>query len=190
MKITMKTLVVATLCLLLSTHSHSQKLENQIKPLRVGQRLPEIILNKIHNYKATRYALSDMDFKLMIIQLWSSKAVEYTAEYQTLENLEWVNNYNVQFLKVTPETESKILSSLLIDPPPSPSWIPLVTDDRVFTKLFPQVKSTQYIWIDRKRKIIAITNSYAITEENINLALENKPIEIPTLASSKNTTVQ
>ncbi|WP_139298301.1 hypothetical protein [Pedobacter hartonius] len=63
----MKTLVMATLCFFLSVHAQSQKSVSQIKSIRLGQKMPELVLNKIHNYKTTRCDLGDMGFKFMII---------------------------------------------------------------------------------------------------------------------------
>jgi len=171
---------MAALCLFFSAQAQSQK---SVKPIQVGQRMTELILNKIHNYKTTRCNLADIGFKFMIIQFWSTGYAECTADFQRIEELQCLYRNDLQFLKVTTDTEADVLSFLLTHPLAASSCIPFVTDDKVLSRLFPHNQSPQYVWMDGTGKIVAITTAKAVTEENIDLAFNHNPISISTPAA-------
>jgi len=168
MKLTMKLLVVATLCLFSKAHA-------QQKQLKVGQWMPDMILQNVHNYSSNTYDLSEMNFKMTIIQVFSVSKPSCLSNYDYLEELQCTYERDVQFVRITSGTEAEVLSFLLRHPATGPSCIPLVTDDKLFSKVLVK-DQCQYIWIDMQGRIIAFTNAAAVTEENIDRALYNQPI--------------
>ena len=190
MKLTMKILVVAVLCLFSRTFAQDEMAACLIKPLRVGQRMPEIILDKIHNYTTTRSDLGDMVLKFMIIELWSAKSSSCVANYRRIEDLACNNEYDVRFIRITSESQAEVLSFLLRHPPKVPSWIPLVTDDHLLNGFFPHMQAQQYVWIDRTGKIVAITGPEDVTEDNIDLAFNQRPISKSAIIAAIPTNIQ
>ncbi|MCX2477672.1 hypothetical protein OQY15_01140 [Pedobacter sp. MC2016-15] len=173
MKLTMKLLVVAALCLFSKAHA-------QQKQLKVGQWMPNMVLHNVHNYSSNTYDLGEMNFKMTIIQLLSVRKPSCLSNYAQLEELQCTYKRDVQFLRITSETKAEVLSFLLRHPATGPSCIPLVTDEKLFSKVLVKGQC-QYIWIDMQGKIIAFTNAAAVTEENINRALYNQPIILSTM---------
>ncbi|MET1057330.1 MAG: hypothetical protein ABWY16_18600 [Pedobacter sp.] len=180
---------MAVLCLFSSAYAQSKK-KVLVNPLQVGQRIPEMILDQIHNHPTTRSDLGDMVLGFMIIELWSTKSESCAANYGRIEDLACSNEYDVRGIRITPESQSEVLSYLLRHPPKVPSWIPLITDDKVLSRLFPNTKAPQYVWLDRTGKIVAMTGPEEVTEENIDLAFNQRPISKSAITAALSTNVQ
>jgi len=176
MKITMRLLVLAALCLFSSVQAQIKRSVPAIKPLQVGQMLPEVIVSKIHNYSTTVSNLGDMDCKFMIIEIWSGKSGS-SSDYQKIEELQCMYEWDLKFIRITAQTETEVLSFLLRHPPSVASWIPFLTDDKFFSKLLPD-QHANFIWINTKGIVVAITDVSAVTEANIDLALTDQPISL------------
>jgi hypothetical protein len=54
--------------------------------------------------------------------------------------------------------------------------LPSVIDDTLLSKLFPHQLIPHYVWIDKYRRVVAITSSDPISSENIKAAIEGKPL--------------
>lgn len=172
---TISTLVMAALCLFLTTHTNAQ---NQVsyKPVQIGQKIPEVDLTNIHNYKTSKLNLADFEARLIIIDFWATWCTACIASFPKMEQLQNQYKDQVQFLKVTNQKEAEALPFLEKLYKEKPSIIPGITDDKQLHQLFPHQYLPHYVWIDESGTLIATTSAEQVSSENIDKVLShNKP---------------
>ncbi len=170
MKKTTSILVMAALCLFLNeAKAQSQPIHN----VQIGQKIPEVTLTNIHNYKTSKLNLADFNTKLIIIDFWATWCTACIANFPKMEQLQNQYKGEVQFLKVTYQKEAEALPFLEKLYKEKPSVIPGVTDDKQLHQLFPHQYLPHYVWIDQTGTLIATTSSREVNQENIDKVLNN-----------------
>lgn len=169
---TISTLVMAALCLFCTATIKAQTQESQInyKPLRIGQKLPEITF-PIHNYKSPKVNLADFEARLIIIDFWATWCTACITNFPKIEQLQKEYKDQVQFLKVTYQPDSVVLPFL--KKLKTTSIIPEINDDKILHQLFPHEYLPHYVWIDQSGALIATTSAEQITAENIDKVLSS-----------------
>lgn len=149
--------------------------QNRYKSLKVGDYLPDIKLENILNYSKANANISDFGNKLLIIDFWATWCSPCIASFSKLDSLQRKFGSNVQILPVTSESKEKVKD--LFDKISLLKGLHLlsVTNDSVLSSLFKHSVLPHYVWVDKNRKVIAITESEDVQERNINLALNGKP---------------
>lgn len=171
---TISTLVMAALCLFLTvtTSAQNQAEKDQItyKPLKIGQKLPEITY-PVHNYKSPKVNLADFEARLIIIDFWATWCTACITNFPKMEQLQKEYKDQVQFLKVTYQPDSIVLPFL--KKLRTNSLIPEINDDKALHQLFPHEYLPHYVWIDQSGTLIATTSAEQVTAENIDKVLSN-----------------
>lgn len=179
MKITKKFLVMAVLCLPLATQAQGQQTKAQIRPVRVGQVIPDILLRNILNYKTKDVELSDFEAKLIILDFWTSNSKPCVAMMSKLDSLQKEFRYDIQILSVTQQSQQKVLAFLqkLEQQNGIHYQIPVVTDDHELRLMFPQQTLPYYVWISANGTVKALTGAEDITSTNIDTYLNGQPLK-------------
>ena len=168
---------MATLCLFFSAPSQAQSVTSKFKPFKIGGRIPDVTLTNVCNYETTKTNLSDFKAKLIILDFWATSCTSCLANFPKLEELQKKYGGEVQFIKVTCQPKTEVLSFLEELHKTHPSAIPVVTDDSALHQLLPHINLPHYVWLDQTGKVVATTTAEQLTTENIDHFLSNDNIE-------------
>ncbi|MEO6521558.1 MAG: TlpA disulfide reductase family protein [Mucilaginibacter sp.] len=187
MQKTLLTIVMAALCLNFS--AHAQETTPNITALKIGDQVPDIIINNIINYKglngkcATTAKISDFKDKLLILDFWATWCGSCIKNFPEVDSLQRTFSTNVQFLlvntKSTGDKKEKI-ERLFNDASRFDGKvinIPCIILDTLFDQLFIHQMIPHYAWI-YKGKVVAITSAEEVTNANIRSALQNDTLNL------------
>lgn len=157
---------MAVLCLLFK-QSSSQNLE--IVPFQIGERVPDLPLKNILNYKDSTATLSSFGNKLIILDFWATWCTSCIQTFPFEDSLQSIFNNDVQFLLITRDAKEKVATFLnhYNRKQKKPLGLPVVVDDKIFYKLFRFRSIPHYVWLAPNGEVLAESNDYFITSENI-----------------------
>jgi thiol-disulfide isomerase/thioredoxin len=177
---TIQTVVMAALCLIFKAEAQDNKaVDVTTKGIQIGQKVPDIVLNNLHNYKdakgkpVTTLKLSGLNEKLIILDFWATWCSPCVAMIPKMEALQTQFKGEILILPVTYQTKDVALPFLKKLKNGAPLLLPQVTDDKELNRLFPHVYLPHYVWIDYTGTVRAITGPEEVTAENIDKVLDN-----------------
>lgn len=160
----------------------AQPLEN-MRSLTIGDKVPNIELDNIVNYKTTTANLSDFRGKLLVLDFWATWCSSCIKGFPKLAQLQTEFKDDLRILLVnaknTNDTKKKISSFLKKKNLLSGGdfHLPVVIEDTVLNQLFPYQMLPHYVWISRNGELIATTASDQVTEKNIKDLLAGKDVQ-------------
>lgn len=159
-------IVVALLCLNFGAAAQSIK---KIKPLSIGDTVPDISLGTIINYPKSTAKLSDFKGKLLILDFWATWCSACLQYIPRIEQIQHKLRDSVEFIGITDQNTSVVHNffSKNKDINNRPYSFPTVMEDTAFHTLFPHRGIPHYVWIDPSGKVAAITGGDQVTEINI-----------------------
>lgn len=159
------------LCLLggamLSFNAQSQKIN--ITPFDIGDRIPDVPLTNMINYKDSVASLSSFGNKLIILDFWTTHCSSCIAMFPKEEALQKANDDRIQFILVTFDGTPKVTNFFH-------NWdsthqmhlsMPIVTHDRLLRRLFKFKYIPHYVWLSPNGKVMAQTNDKFISQSTI-----------------------
>ncbi|MCT2561836.1 TlpA family protein disulfide reductase [Chryseobacterium herbae] len=177
MKNRIKTLSILCLmaCLLLINPVYSQ----EIKPLTVGDTMPDVILKSVLNYSKRSAQLSDFAGKAMILDFWFIRCGSCRAAMPHLDSLQKAFKNDLQLLLVTWEDKKKVEEFFTTDLDAKHLKFVNVVNDSLLRKIFPARGFPHQVWIDKNNRITAITDGTNTSVENIQKLISAKKIDLP-----------
>lgn len=140
----------------------------QPKELGIGDKLPDIAINKLINYTKPELRLSDFQGKAMILDFWAPWCSPCIAAFPKLDSFQKTFSKDLQILPVTRESRDfseRVLKNMQdvkhIKPPVT------VVEDTMLSKLFQHKILPHYVWIDSKGIVKAITGGNEVTHDNL-----------------------
>jgi len=164
-------IVLGILCLKFSASGQGNKsVDVTAKGIQIGQPVPDIIINNIHNYKTTIAKISDFKGKLLILDFWATWCSPCVAMIPKMDSLQKKFGDKVQFLSITYQNAEDAIPFLeKFEKRNGRHYnLPIVTNDNELNRLFPHVYLPHYVWIDARGKVSAITSHREINETEIN----------------------
>lgn len=159
-----------------------------VKPLTVGDVLPDITFQKVINYNDTSATLSDFKDKYIILDflaVWCGACISKLPALDSLQ-LKYKNKLSVilvDCMRRSHDTEEKITRLV------TTNWqetyhknfncVVVADSSNLFKTLFSFKMVPHYVWLDTKGKIIAITSSAEVTDANIGLMLKGTRLSLP-----------
>lgn len=158
---------------------NSQKDDSQIKPLKVGDKVPEIIFKKILNAKNTSGKISDYKGKFLILDFWFTSCIVCIKQFPKITKLqeEFKDSlvilpvgFNItiphsieQYVKENKGTNKEMILPTVVQN----------REDSLIRMLFPTTEMPYEIWIDPEGYVRAFTDHLALTKGNIQRFLNN-----------------
>lgn len=145
--------------------------QQPLGPLKIGDPVPDIVLENIVNYPGGSACISDFNDKLLILDFWGTWCRPCIEAIPRLEQLKIQFDNQLQILMVTPQppnTISKFFSDRKVS-------LASVTEDQKLSKLFPHKYVPHEVWI-KNGNVIAITNATDVTADNIKSQLSDNPL--------------
>jgi len=158
---------------LLLANAHSQKIE--IKPFFIGDRVPDLPLHRIINYKDTSATLSSFGDKLIILDFWDIHCSSCIEMFPFEDSLQQALNNKLQFILVTLDPKAKVVSFFQ-------RWdsihhikfsLPVVCSDSVLCYLFRHHSVPHYAWLSPDGSLLAQTeNKYFLNTATIEQVMD------------------
>ncbi|MFT3824402.1 MAG: TlpA disulfide reductase family protein [Chitinophagaceae bacterium] len=166
-----------------SVYPKIQLLQTDIKQLAIGDIVPDIVFQNLHNYKTITAKVSDFKGKILILDFWATWCGSCVAAIPQLESLQKDFLDKIQIILVNSsegkDTEASLISFFKKRTQNTPSTYPLpyLLEDIDIHKLFPRRFIPHYAWI-KDNRLIALTDSKELTKDNLENAINNKSLQI------------
>ncbi len=131
-----------------------------IRPLTIGDTLPDITLTGLVNYKDTVIRLKDLKGKMLLFDFWETSCASCLLSLPTLDSLQKQYPDALQVITVTSITDKdrtlkvfnqrKFLNGI---------QLPIVIEDTLLRQLFPHTFISHVVWVDTNQVITAFTGS-------------------------------
>lgn len=150
-----------------------------IRPLKIGDQVPDITLNKVLNYKTRMLRLTDFRGKNLIIDFGATNCSPCIRMIPLLDSLQEENSDRLQILPVTYESEKAItnFNRQYATEHGRASRLPNVVENRILRQYFPHRYIPHYVWIDREGKVSNITSDTYVTRERVRSWLDSGNME-------------
>lgn len=175
--------VLAILCLKIMAQSPP------VKPLTIGDTVPDITIRNVYNYPDSVIRLSDLKGKLVILDFWGTWCSGCVQALPKLNSLQ--KKYpNRLFIFLVNNEARKTCREDLKNIESMYSKMNLTLNNKFILptnlkrnfeldKLFPHGFLPHYIWISPSGIVIAITSSAEVTNKNIKTVLNGDSIVLP-----------
>ncbi|RZM30385.1 MAG: TlpA family protein disulfide reductase [Pedobacter sp.] len=175
----LKHLYVVLILLITATSVSAQEsaIDITTQGIRVGQDLPEIKLDNVHNYPSTSLKTSDFRGKLIIIDFWASWCSPCISMLPEMDKLQKQFAGKIQFISVTYQKDGEVAPIWKKTFPDQQPSFPYVTGETILHKLFPHIYLPHYVWVAPNGKVNSITGHEAVTAQQIDLMLKKPQVQ-------------
>lgn len=179
MKIYLLAGIMAALCL------QGQAQDSTIKPLTVGDTVPDITFTNIINRNKKKLNLYSFKEKHIIIDLWNRHCRACLTAFPKVEQFQKKYPDQLQIILANPhdagyEKEIMALLNGIKERTGFYPTLPIALNDTLLNHLFPHNGVPHYIWINDKRQIAAITGLEELTEQNIKRFVSGEYLHLAT----------
>nr|WP_315398911.1 redoxin domain-containing protein [uncultured Sphingobacterium sp.] len=184
----MKLTTLICFLVFLTTSVHAQEKDKYGRPplvpgiaeLKIGDQVPDILINNIINNDKRSIRTSDYKDKLLVLDFWDTTCSVCIASMPKLDSLQKVFGDQIKLLSVTWQPEEMITkffktNRFLTEHKP-PVHRASVVDDRALRTYFRYETNPHVVWI-YKGKVVAITGGEYITNKNIQTILDGKAVD-------------
>lgn len=153
-----------------------------IAELKIGDQVPDILIENIINNDKRSIRTSDYKDKLLVLDFWERSCGTCIASMPKLDSLQGVFGDRIKLLSVTWEPEEVITkffktNRFLIEHKP-PVHRASSVGDRALRTYFRYESNPHVVWI-YKGKVVAITGYDYINKDNIQTLLDGKSVSWP-----------
>ncbi len=183
MKKTIFFIVLALLCLNFRGMAQDVDVLDRRLALRIGDRVPDLLFDRVLNGDRLPIRLSDFKGKSVILDFWGIWCGACIASFPHSQELQNKYGRNLQILLVNDtkaDTEVKILDFLRKrDLGKESVLLPVILDSGISPKLFPHYQYPHYVWIGSDRRVKAYVKREAMTEKNIERLIAGLDLYLP-----------
>lgn len=151
-----------------------------IAELKIGDQVPDILIDKIINNDKRSIRTSDYKDKLLVLDFWDTYCTVCIASMPKLDSLQKVFGDQIKLLSVTYQPEEMISkffkTNRFLNEHTPPVKRPSVVDDRVLRTYFQYETNPHVVWINKGR-VVAITGGEYSTKTNIQALLDGKAVD-------------
>ena len=173
----MKVIKIVVFILLFGSVLRCAFAQSEIKPLQIGDQVPDLEFTSIINSEKKIIRLSDYKGKLIILDFFATWCVPCVRALPHLDSLQREFEDEIVILPITYESDS-VLRRFLEKQPHLKMTLPYITDTNLQI-YFPFRALPLEVWIDEDGKVIASTDGAAVTPENIKKVLSESTAILP-----------
>ena len=151
--------------------------QNELKPLQVGDQVPDLEFTNLINAEKKTIKLSDYKGKLVILDFWATWCAPCIKALPKLDSLQKEFSDQLVILPITGESKEKVNAML--------QRMPEISNLSLFyiynTSLqdhFPFRLLPLEVWIDENGKVLAITDDKEVNRENIRKHLNGQQFKL------------
>ncbi|NSL86948.1 TlpA family protein disulfide reductase [Chitinophaga sp. Mgbs1] len=147
--------------------------------MKVGDKIPDISLGKMINYKHNTAKFSDFKGKIVILDFWATWCGGCVKALPDLGRMQEKFGDKIVIIPVSEkrsrDNEKGVMDFLKKHQLP---MLPNVVEDEVLQQLFPHFLLPHDVWIDEEGTVVAMTSAKEVNEENIADLLAKKPLKM------------
>ena len=183
MKIIYKLIFSFSICIS-STNAQQTGLSKQtsidftVKSLKVGEKVPDLLMAKLINYPAKKAKISDFKDQLLILDFWDTYCPSCIQALPKLDRLQQTFGNKIKIMPVTYQTETLIKDFLKKNAYLKNLKLPTVVEDKLLHAHFKHRLISHEVWI-YKGVVKAITGMEYVTAANIQKILDGETIDWP-----------
>ncbi|WP_300601959.1 TlpA disulfide reductase family protein [Niabella sp.] len=153
--------------------------QSNIRPLTIGDTVPDITFTNLINYPSKTAQLSDFRSKLVILDFWATTCTGCVAALPRLDSLQNKYKDQLQILLITYEDEARVTRFFKTNPIGKKINLSTVMLDAVLKEQFPHKYLSHEVWIGADKKVLAITEGEYVNDENIHAVLAGSSVNWP-----------
>lgn len=165
----LKYCLTGILCLFLKAYSQ------EIKPLTIGDTVPDVDIKNIYNYPASQSNLSAFKDKLVILDFMATNCGSCIKILPAFSALQKKYGDKIQIVMVTNQSAEKVKKFLQKH---TGLHLPMVSGDSILFKLFPHTFISHEVWI-KDGVVKAITHPEYVSAKNIEKVIADQKIAWP-----------
>jgi thiol-disulfide isomerase/thioredoxin len=148
--------------------------------LKIGDKVPDLAISNIINYKYKYVKLSDFKDKILILDFWATWCSPCVAMIPVMDSLQKEFSGKVQFLPVAYQSAAEVSGFMakLQAQRGAQYTLPDVCADTQLAALFPHTYLPHYVWIDGRGVVIAITGYEEVDSGNIRKLLAGGSLSV------------
>lgn len=151
-----------------------------IKPLKIGDVFPKVILTNVKNYSSGTLDLSQQNGKLIIIDFWGAYCKGCLRAFEKIDTLQKKYRGEVFFVMPTKSTQEQVEGVLkkLKGKVKLPEGVPYVTSDKILSSYFYYYSVPHMVWINKVGRVEQISSGMTIDDKTIAAALAGKKLKL------------
>ena len=136
--------------------------------LSVGDQFPlQMAFSEVLNHDSEKLTIVDFPEKYVILQFWATWCSASSGSLPKAQKLQERFGDHIQFIPVTYESDRKVKKKLEFYSSLQTLDLPMITNERRLSVLFPHISLPHLVILDPSGKIVAITGWQDMTEANI-----------------------
>ncbi|AOM75950.1 TlpA family protein disulfide reductase [Pedobacter steynii] len=159
-------------------HKSLPSKREKIDHLKIGDKVPNVLISKILNDKSASARMFDFADQLLILDFWATTCSSCVEALPHIMELQQEFGNRIKMLPVTHETMDIISKFLVKNRYLRNTKVITVIEDKILSALFKHNAQPHEVWI-YKGKVIAITEKDYVTRKNIQLILDGKKNDWP-----------
>lgn len=182
---TCKHVLILLLCIMPTLQLPAQtrvplEVKETINPLIIGEKVPDLFIDSIFNFKEKRIRLSDLNGKLVILDFWATYCLSCVEVLPKMDTLQRAFNDKIQILTISnSDTRASVEKTFKRFKKMAGTVLPVATGNVYLKKYFPHELISHVVWIDGNGVVKAITGTDYITADNIRLMLSGAAVSWP-----------
>lgn len=152
---------------------------NSIRPLAIGDTVPDIVFRDLLNHHTETAKLSDFKGKLVILDFWATWCGACIHGFPKLDRLQSRFAQELKIIAVTREPVEKIKKFLSTRKKENIPAFVFAAGDSMLSTRFPYRILPHQVWIDENRVVVAITGQQSATDENVSKFIAGEKIILP-----------
>lgn len=165
-------------CTLFGQRSKELVDKQDLRPLTIGDTVPNVYLASILNYNKTSGNLSEFMDKPLIIDFWFRECGSCIKAMPHLDSLKKEYEGRLNLIFSTHQGKDKIEDFFKNDRRGKKHKFINVVNDTVLKQLFPAVAFPHQVWIDKNGVVVAITDGLSTTRSNVEKLVSGAPLNL------------
>ena len=158
--------------------SKQTSIDPTVKSLKVGEKVPDLLMAKLINYPTKKAKVSDFKDQLLILDFWDTYCSNCIEALPMLANLQQIFGNKIRIMPVTYQSEAIISDFFKKNAYAKNVKLPVVVEDKLLHAHFKHRLISHEVWI-YKGVVKAITGMEYVTTANIQKILNGEPINWP-----------
>lgn len=156
----------------------AELLGQDIRPVKIGEKVPNLFIPQIIRYPKKTAHVSDFKGKALILDFWFTNCAGCLAAMPHLDSLQREYHKDLQVLMVTFQS-SKLIQDLFRKERFKKIQLPSVTSDtKNLRGLFPHLAEPHQVWIDKNGIVKAITDGQSTSRENVQKLIKGEALNL------------
>lgn len=163
--------------------------QTDLRPLKIGDMVPDIEFSNVLNYKAKKLRLSNFRGKLIILDFWSTYCSSCIRLFPKMEELQKKYKDNLVIITVGFNVMNNDEIENFLNKGKSHFQLPTIVQEKSekqILNLFPHESVPHEIWISPEGILVGITDASAVSENNIQSIIDKKISTLPVKSSARN----